>query len=102
VSDDTIRTAVEPPAYLCGGKRTNIERSEGLTDWWFGYGKDKSCDFEGSWAAMAILAAKILSHPATGVATPNLYRPDLADALTPEQAANYTEEPHVTWPKESS
>lgn len=73
-------------------------RSDVLPDWWAGYGKDERCQFEGSWAAMTYLAAKILSHPATEVTSPNLYRPDLADALTPEQADNYIGEPRVAWP----
>ncbi len=97
--DDRIETSVEPPSYLSGGKRTHLSRREWMSDWWVGYGKDEGCQFEGPWAAMTYLAAKILSHPATEVTSPNLYRPDLADALTHEQASNYTEEPHVEWPE---
>lgn len=95
---EPIKTTVRPPKNLNGGKRTNLERSQWTTDWWVGWGKDEGCQFEGSWAAMTYLAAKILSHPATEVTSPNLYRPDLAEAMTDEQARNYTSEPVVDWP----
>lgn len=72
---------------LSGGKRTNIEHSAWLDDWWVGYGKDSSCQFEGDWLAMAILAAKILRHPNTEKVAANLHRPDLA--LTEAQEHNY-------------
>lgn len=69
---------------LSGGKRTNIipnessdaDREDGQPmewDWWVGYGKDHSCQFEGPWAHMAILAAKILRHPNTKEVAPNLF-----------------------------
>lgn len=61
---------------LSGGKRTNIDPAEGWDDWWVGYGKDTSCQFEGTWEHMAILAAKILRHPNTQKVAPNLYWPD--------------------------
>lgn len=96
---EPIQTDVQPPEFLRGGKRTNLERSEWMGDWWVGYGKDDGCQFEGSWAAMVYLAAKILRHPATEVVAPNLYRPDLE--LTAEQEGNYTEQPHVEWPSDA-
>lgn len=94
---EAITTDVEPPDYLSGGKRANLEKGS-LPDWWVGYGKDSSCQFEGSWFDMVVLAAKILSHPATEVVAANLYRPELADAMTEEQRNNYTEGPYVKWP----
>lgn len=78
---------------LSGGKRTNIgHNSDGEMDgddwdWWVGWGKDSSCQFEGPWAHMAILAAKILRHPNTQKVAPNLYMPDIP--ITPEQESNY-------------
>lgn len=72
---------------LSGGKRTNIGHSEGIDDWWIGWGKDESCQFEGPWDHLAILAAKILRHPNTEKVAANLYRPDLA--LTEAQERNY-------------
>ena len=73
--------------FLSGGKRTHIEHSDWIDDWWVGYGKDESCQFEGPWLAMAVLAAKILRHPNTEKEAPNLYLPDIE--LTSEQEDNY-------------
>ncbi len=73
---------------LQGGKRANIRPSDDTEwDWWVGYGKDESCQFEGPWLHLAILAAKILSHPNTRTVAPNLYV--LEHSLTPEQEDNY-------------
>jgi hypothetical protein len=72
---------------LSGGKRTRIAHSDWIDGWWVGYGKDESCQFEGPWQHLAILAAKILRHPNTQRAAPNLYQPDIA--LTEEQERNY-------------
>lgn len=72
---------------LRGGKRANLDHSEYLDDWWVGSGKNESCQFEGPWEHMAIIAAKILRHPNTQKVAPNLYRPDLA--LTDEQEHSY-------------
>jgi len=77
------------PVEMQGGKRANIGNSQNIEDWdwWVGWGKDKSCQFEGPWAHMAILAAKILRHPNTKAVCPNLYQPDIQ--LTPEQEDSY-------------
>lgn len=74
---------------LRGGKRANIGKSDAIEDWdwWVGWGKDESCQFEGPWAHMAILAAKILRHPNTKAVAPNLYQPDIP--ITPEQEESY-------------
>jgi hypothetical protein len=73
---------------LSGGKRTNIITSDAIEDWdwWVGHGKDESCQFEGPWEAMAILAAKILRHPNTAKVCPNLH---VELPLTAEQENNY-------------
>jgi len=73
--------------YLSGGKRTHIGHSAWLDDWWVGWGKDESCQFEGPWLAMAVLAAKILRHPNTQKVAPNLYQPSIP--LTEKQEGNY-------------
>lgn len=70
-----------------GGKRTNLSHSHNIDGWWVGIGKDESCQFEGPWEHMAILAAKILRHPNTQKVTPNLYQPDIP--LTKEQEESY-------------
>lgn len=71
-----------------GGKRANIGPTDNQPwNWWVGWGKDESCQFEGPWEHMAILAAKILRHTNTQKLSPNLYRPDLT--LTKEQEESY-------------
>jgi hypothetical protein len=98
VRDNTMSGLGLEPVTLSGGKRTNIghaahDDGPGSNwqewNWWVGWGKDTSCQFEGPWHHMAILAAQILSHPNTQKTTPNLYRPELAEALTPEQKESY-------------
>ena len=76
------------PVEMSGGKRTNIGNSDSIDDWdwWVGWGKDSSCQFEGPWAHMAILAAKILRHPNTKAVAPNLH---VELPLTPEQEDSY-------------
>jgi len=70
-----------------GGKRANIDASKYGENWWVGYGKDDSCQFEGPWEHLAVLAAKILRHPNTKIVAPNLYLPDLP--ITKEQEESY-------------
>lgn len=85
---DEQRT-VEPPEYLRGAKRVNLVKSEWLNGWWVGHGKDEGCQIEGEWLDWVCLAAKILADPASEGVAPNLYRPDLADAMTAEQRDRY-------------
>jgi hypothetical protein len=94
---EPLTPTIRPPDYLSGGKRTNLRVSEWLPGWWVGFGKDESCQFEGPWYDIVILAAKVLRDPATAIVAPNLYRPDLV--LTAEQERNYTEGPSVEWPE---
>jgi hypothetical protein len=80
------------PVQLDGGKRTNIGHASDANgndadwNWWVGWGKDDSCQFEGPWQHMAILAAKILRHPNTKAVCPNLF---VELPLTPEQEESY-------------
>lgn len=80
------------PVAMSGGKRTNIDHTshdtESMSDWnwWVGWGKDQSCQFEGPWQHMAILAAKILRHPNTKAVCPNLF---VELPLTKEQENSY-------------
>jgi hypothetical protein len=77
------------PVAMTGGKRTNIGHNEPGDDWdwWVGWGKDESCQFEGPWEHMAILAAKILRHPNTRNVAPNLFMPNIP--ITKKQEDNY-------------
>lgn len=82
-----------------GGKRTNIAHSETLTDWYVGYGKDQSCEFEGSWYHMMILAARILSSDNSRKVVETVedlpddfYQPELRDLA--EEAYQYSGTPY--------
>ena len=82
-----------PEEYISAGKRTKL-RTGTLTDWFVGYGKDRSCQFEGNWHAMIAIAAKILSSPNTKIAVENselpeeFYQPELRDLA--EEHEEYT------------
>lgn len=73
------------PVNMSGGKRANLITSDDW-DWHIGFGKEQSCQFEGPWLHMAILAARILAHPNTKVVAPNLF---VELALTDEQERSY-------------
>jgi hypothetical protein len=93
------------PRYLSGGKRTHIAASEWIDDWWVGFGKDESCQFEGPWHHMANLAARILAHPNTEKVAPALYCPGLDDLIEEEFTySNYRDLPkdEATTPKDGA
>lgn len=73
--------------FITGAKRAHLQPSEFMTDWWVGFGKDESCQFEGTWLDMVVVAAKILRHTNTKKVAPNLYQPDIP--LTEAQEHNY-------------
>lgn len=64
---------------LRGSKRTNIFKSELLGDWFFGFGKDEGCQFEGTWWDMICFARNILASENTKKAAPEFYMPELED-----------------------
>lgn len=66
-----------PDKHISGAKRANLTYSEWLPDWFVGYGKDESCQFEGSWWDMICLARNILASKNTEIAAPEFYKPDL-------------------------
>lgn len=65
-----------PCSYECGAKRANIEESERLLDWFVGYGKDSSCQFEGTWWDMICFARNILANENTKLCAPEFYKPE--------------------------
>lgn len=83
-----------PETHFNAAKRTHIESGQ-LTDWFVGYGKDRSCQFEGSWHHMIRMAALILSSENTQIAVEqggmpdSLYQPELRDVA--EEIDTYTE-----------
>ena len=65
-----------PQTSVSGSKRTNLDRSEWIDDWFVGTGKDESCYLEGSWWDMICLARNILASENTKIAAPEYYHPE--------------------------
>ena len=61
---------------ISGAKRANISESEWLPDWFVGWGKDESCQFEGTWWDMICFARNILASPNTKECAPKFYHPE--------------------------
>lgn len=59
-----------------GAKRANLEMSEWLPDWFCGYGKDQSCQFEGTWWDMICFARNVLASENTKLVAPEFYKPE--------------------------
>ena len=64
-----------PDQGTSGSKRTNIRASHWLEDWFVGFGKDESCQFEGSWYDMVCFARNILASKNTKLIAPKYYKP---------------------------
>lgn len=60
----------------CGSKRTNIRSSKWIEDWFVGYGKDESCQFEGTWWDMICFARNVLANRNTMLVAPEYYKPE--------------------------
>lgn len=65
-----------PDKYISGSKRTNLNYSRWLDDWFVGSGKDQSCFLEGTWWDMICLARNILASENTGLVAPEYYLPE--------------------------
>jgi len=79
---EKIKTIITkwPSEHASGAKRANIKFCEWMgDDWFFGYGKDETCCFEGTWWDMICFARNILAHPNTKSAAPEYYKPELAN-----------------------
>jgi len=91
-----------PESYLTGSKRANIRNTGAFgNDWFVGYGKDRSCHFEGSWHHMVVIALRILSSDntknlvdAVDSVPDDVYRPELGDVA--DDIENYTGKPYKT------
>lgn len=68
-----------PQTSVSGSKRTNLDYSKWLDDWFVGTGKDESCFLEGSWWDMICLARNILASENTKIAAPEYYHPEWAN-----------------------
>ena len=67
-----------PDGGISGAKRANLTASDWIPDWFVGYGKDESCQFEGTWWDMICFARNVLSSENTKMAAPEYYLPSLA------------------------
>ena len=67
-------------SYESGAKRANLRKSEWLPDWFFGFGKDESCCFEGDWWDMICFARNVLASPNTKQCAPEWYHPEYANS----------------------
>lgn len=68
-----------PEQDVSGAKRANITQSDFGGDWFVGYGKNESCQFEGTWWDMICFARNVLASENTKVAAPDFYMPQLAN-----------------------
>lgn len=62
---------------VAGAKRAHIGASDWMEDWFVGWGKDTSCQFEGTWWDMICFARNVLANPNTEMAAPEFYMPEL-------------------------
>lgn len=67
-----------PNEFVSGAKRANIRVSYVIPDWFIGFGKDESCQFEGTWWDMICFARNVLASPNTEQCAPEFYRPEWA------------------------
>lgn len=66
-----------PEKHLCGSRRTNIDISDWMDNWFVGTGKDEFCYLEGTWQDMVSLAKQILSSENTKIVSPDDYHPEM-------------------------
>lgn len=65
---------------LRGAKRANLEKGgDWSKDWFVGFGKDESCQFEGTWWDMICFARNVLANENTKLVAPEFYRPEWAN-----------------------
>lgn len=62
--------------YISGAKRAHISESDWLPDWFVGWGKDESCQFEGTWWDMICFARNVLASENTKMVAPQYYKPE--------------------------
>jgi hypothetical protein len=62
--------------YISGAKRAHIAYSDWLPDWFYGFGKDESCQFEGTWWDMICFARNVLASENTQMVAPEFYKPE--------------------------
>lgn len=75
---ESVRPIIKrfPDMFIRGAKRCNLAYSDWLDDWFVGYGKDESCQFEGTWWDMICFARNILASENTKITAPEYYHPE--------------------------
>lgn len=66
-----------PSKYERGAKRANVRNDDAESDWFVGFGKDESCQFEGTWWDMICFARNVLANENTKTCAPSFYMPEL-------------------------
>ena len=66
-----------PSEGMRGAKRANLEKGGDYSrDWFVGFGKDESCQFEGTWWDMICFARNVLANENTKLVAPEFHRPE--------------------------
>lgn len=78
-----------PVDFVSGGKRVNLMQSNSHPQLFFGFGKDESCVFEGSWGHMVAFACEVLACDNTKLIAPELYREDWKNEMYQDKIAKY-------------
>lgn len=74
---DKIKVTHWPEDYVPGAKRANIMLNDAMMpDWFVGFGKDESCQLEGTWWDMVCLARNILASDNTKLVASEFYKPE--------------------------
>jgi len=80
-----VKISKFPEIDVGGAKRANVTHcdyvhgdSKAQTwDWFVGYGKEQSCQFEGTWWDMICFARNVLASENTKLVAPEFYKPEL-------------------------
>ena len=75
-TQEKIQVDAWPEDGVTGSKRTHLRPSRWLPDWFVGFGKDESCQFEGTWWDMMCFARNVLASKNTALVAPEFYKPE--------------------------
>lgn len=67
-----------PDKSIYAAKRAHLSASDWLPDWFWGWGKDQSCVFEGTWWDMVCFARNVLASENTQLIAPEFHKPEWA------------------------
>jgi hypothetical protein len=91
-----VNDFVELPVFSAA-KRCGLQHAPWMGDWFTSWSpRNDNNNAEGSWHHWANLAAYILSHPATQIVAPELYRADLKPDETMYSGGNQLTDEQIT------